>query len=136
MIPIPNMEYTQRYRHYLLPQDTHYEIGELYLKKSLEKAEKYDYQFAVRIWDLALTLRALIDSLKQRSHGCVIFNTAEDLILPWLDDAEIKSLLEVPEIVKGLKWLSVPYQFDHGVAPSRFDHANGLPAHHKHTKSI
>jgi hypothetical protein len=55
MIPIPNMEYTQRYRHYLLPQDTHYEIGELYLKKSLEKAEKYDYQFAVRMQGLQNT---------------------------------------------------------------------------------
>ena len=97
------------------------------------KIKTEEFSIPDRIWDLSLTLRALIDSLKQRSHGCVIFNTAEDLILPWLDNAEIKSILEVPEIVKGLKWLSVPYQFDHGVAPSRFDHANGLPAHHKHT---
>ena len=95
------------------------------------KTEKFS--IPDRIWDLALTLRTVIDSLKQRGHGCVIFNTAEDLILPWLGDAEIKSLLEVPEIVNGLKWLSVPYQFDHGVAPSRFDHANELPTHHKHT---
>ena len=38
MKPPPNKNYAQRYRHYLLPQDEHYEIGELYLKASLEKA--------------------------------------------------------------------------------------------------
>ena len=55
MIPVPNKEYAQRYRHYLLPQDEHYEIGELRLKNSLEKAEKYDYQFAVRMQGLQNT---------------------------------------------------------------------------------
>jgi hypothetical protein len=55
MTPPPNKKYAQRYRHYLLPQDEHFEIGELYLKNSLEKAEKYDYQFAVRMQGLQNT---------------------------------------------------------------------------------
>jgi hypothetical protein len=55
MKPPPNKNYTQRYRHYMLQQDEHYEIGELYLKASLEKAEKADYQFAMRMQGLQNT---------------------------------------------------------------------------------
>lgn len=95
------------------------------------KTEKFS--ISDRLWDLALNLRALIDSLKYRGHGCVIFNTADDLILPWLASKEIKTLLQSPEIVKGLTWLSIPYQFKHGVSSSRFDQIQDSPAHHQHT---
>ena len=55
MTPPPNKKYALRHRHYLLPQDEHYEIGEFFLKSSLEKAEKLDYQFAVRMQGLQNT---------------------------------------------------------------------------------
>lgn len=92
-------------------------------------------QFSIedRVWDLALKLRTLVDSLKYRGHGCVIFNTAEDLILPWLDDESNTKILSVPEIVQGLKWLAVPYQFDNGVAVSIYDQGSSTPPQHKHT---
>ena len=89
-------------------------------------------QFSIedRLLDLALKLRSLVDSLTIRGHDCVIFNTAEDLILPFL--STVKSILDVSQIVKNLEWLSVPYQFDCGVNASIYDKNNDVPAHHKH----
>jgi hypothetical protein len=92
------------------------------------------FSISDRLFDLALDLRNIIHSLRQRDHGCVIFNTADDLILPWLNDNSIKDLLDVPEIIDGLRWMSVPYQFDYGVTASHFDTEYAdVPLHHRHT---
>ena len=52
IIPTPNLEYSQLHRHFLLAAPDHFEIGELFLKKILEGAERRDYEFALRMQGL------------------------------------------------------------------------------------
>ena len=50
--PTPKLEYSQQHRHFVLAERDHYEVGELYLKKLLEGAERRDYEFALRMQGL------------------------------------------------------------------------------------
>lgn len=84
-----------------------------------------------RLEDLMYKLMSLVDSLQSRGHGAIIFNTADELIVPYLIMEKFK-LLQNPAFIQGLAWKSVDYQFDHGVQSSRYDQQTKTPNNMKH----
>jgi len=50
--PFPDPRYCQKTRHFLLAEPNHYDVGELWLRECVEKAEKLDYEFALRMQGL------------------------------------------------------------------------------------
>ena len=51
--PLPDLQYAQQHVHFVLPSDPPAVlVGELYLKQVIEKAERLDYEFALRMQGL------------------------------------------------------------------------------------
>lgn len=94
------------------------------------KLKTEQYSIKDRLEHLIMQLRMLIDSLRARQHQIVIFNTADDLVVPYL--TEFESLTNIPQFVHNLAWLSVPWQFAQGVAPSVYDQQPGIPPGQRH----
>jgi len=84
-----------------------------------------------RLEDLMYKLLSLINSLQSRGHSAIVFNTADDLIVPYLAMGKFK-LLQNPAFIQGLIWKSVDYQFKNGVQPSKYDQQNKTPDGMKH----
>ena len=84
-----------------------------------------------RLEDLMYKLLSLVSSLQSRGHSVVVFNTADDLIVPYLAMGKFK-LLQNPAFIQGLTWKSVDYQFKNGVQTSRYDQQNKTPNSMKH----
>jgi hypothetical protein len=84
-----------------------------------------------RLEDLMYKLLAMVDSLQSRGHTAIVFNTADDLIVPYLAMEKFK-LFQTPAFVQSLTWKSVDYQFNNGVQTSRYDQQNKTPASMKH----
>jgi hypothetical protein len=86
------------------------------------------------IEDLALHLQyqllSLSDSLQHRGHRCLMFNTAE-FALDWIIDKPAFDLLKSKkQFVHGLRWKSIPWQFEQGATwPKADDH---LPKESRH----
>jgi len=64
--------------------------------------------------DLQYRLLSMCDSLHSRGHGCIVFNTADSVLDYVLDQPEFFPLKSRGEIIHGLKWKSIPWQFDQG----------------------
>jgi hypothetical protein len=78
----------------------------------------YDKFTVLGIEDLALNLQyqllSLRDSLCYRGHRCLIFNTSEHA-LDWVIDKQEFDLLKLDKhFIEGLKWKSIPWQFEQG----------------------
>jgi hypothetical protein len=78
----------------------------------------YDKFTVLGIEDLALNLQyqllSLRDSLCHRGHRCLIFNTSEHA-LDWVIDKQEFDLLKLDKhFIEGLKWKSIPWQFEQG----------------------
>jgi hypothetical protein len=84
-----------------------------------------------RLEDLMYKLLAMVDSLQSRGHTAIVFNTADDLIVPYLAMEKFK-LLQNSAVIQGLAWKSVDYQFKNGVQTSRYDQQNNTPDNMKH----
>lgn len=50
--PKPDLEYSQKHLHFVMPEANMYDVGELFLKPRLQAAERMDYEFAVRMQGL------------------------------------------------------------------------------------
>jgi len=66
--------------------------------------------------DLQYRLLSMCDSLRHRGHGCVIFNTADAVFDYVLSQPKFAPLRSCDEIIEGLAWRSIPWQFDQGAA--------------------
>ena len=84
-----------------------------------------------RLEDLMYNLLAMVDSLQSRGHTAIVFNTADDVIVPYLVMKKFK-LFQTPAFVQSLTWKSVDYQFNNGVQTSRYDQQNKTPDSMKH----
>jgi len=92
--------------------------------------------------DLTYRLLTMIDTAHQRGHRMLIFNTAEHGLHYWINDARFDILRTRPEIIQGLSWCSIPWQFEQGaiwppedekfpwdcrhVSPGQHAHLNGF----------
>jgi len=66
--------------------------------------------------DLQYRLLSMCDSLNRRGHSCVIFNTADAVLDYVLDQPRFAPLRSQRQIIDGLSWRSIPWQFDQGAA--------------------
>jgi len=86
------------------------------------------------IEDLALNLQyqllSLCDSLQYRGHRCVIFNTAESALDWVIDKTEFDLLKSKKQLIQGLRWKSIPWQFEQGAIWPQED--NHLPPTARH----
>ena len=64
--------------------------------------------------DLQYRLLSMCDSLTHRGHSCIIFNTAETVFDYVLDQPKFAPIRLQREIIGGLSWRSIPWQFDQG----------------------
>jgi len=71
--------------------------------------------------DLQYRLLSMCDSLNHRGHGCIVFNTAEAVLDYVLDQDKFQPMKSRREIIGGLAWRSIPWQFDQGAAWSPED---------------
>lgn len=71
--------------------------------------------------DLQYRLLSMCDSLNSRGHGCIVFNTAEAVLDYVLDQDKFQPMKSQREFIDGLKWKSIPWQFDQGAAWSPDD---------------
>jgi hypothetical protein len=71
--------------------------------------------------DLQYRLLSMCHSLTHRGHGCVIFNTADAVFDYVLDQHRFAPMRSQHEIIDGLAWRSIPWQFDQGAAWSPQD---------------
>ena len=73
--------------------------------------------------DLQYRLLSMCDSLNHRGHSCIIFNTADTVLDYVLDQSKFQPLRSHPQIIHGLAWRSIPWQFDQGAAwPTNEEH--------------
>ena len=80
--------------------------------------------------DLQYRLISMCDSLTSRGHSCIIFNTAEAVLNFVLDLNEFAPLRSRCQIVDGLRWRSISWQFDQGAAWLATD--EHLDINHRH----
>lgn len=73
-----------------------------------------------RMEDLMYRILATITSLHSRGHRVLLFQTADDLHLPFMDEPRL-SLFDQPEIVEGYRWRSVAWQHQQAVPPTQYD---------------
>jgi hypothetical protein len=66
--------------------------------------------------DLQYRLISMCDSLYHRGHRCIVFNTADAVLDYVLDQPRLIPLKSQREIIHGLAWRSIPWQFDQGAA--------------------
>lgn len=72
-----------------------------------------------RVEDLMYRILATIDSLHGRGHRVLLFQTADDLHLPYMDEPRFL-LFDQPQIVEGYRWRSVAWQNQQGVTPYQY----------------
>lgn len=67
-----------------------------------------------RVEDLMYRLVAMISDLQHRGHKVLVFQHADDLYQPFLNDHRL-DLFNRPEIVGGYAWRATPWQHEQGV---------------------
>jgi hypothetical protein len=70
------------------------------------------YSILDRLEDLMYRVLSMIKDLHSRGHQVVIFNQADDIILPFLSDPRVEMLHTCDHIVQGLGWASIPWQHE------------------------
>jgi len=81
--------------------------------------------------DLQWRLLSLIDALHHQGHRVVIFNTAEAGVDYWLtNNPKFDPVRSRREIIDGLKWRSIPWQFDQGAKWLSEDEKHPLECRH------
>jgi hypothetical protein len=71
-----------------------------------------------RLEDLQYRWLSLIADLRSRGHGCVIYQQADDLHLPYMEDPKLKLFSSCQEIVGGYRWQAIKWQYQQGVPPA------------------
>jgi hypothetical protein len=77
------------------------------------KAEIYSTFY--RYEDLQYRILSMINDLKSRGHGILVFQQADDLHLPFADHEKFKLLFACKNIVNGYQWRAVPWQHSQNV---------------------
>lgn len=68
-----------------------------------------------RLDDLQYRVLSMIADLQARGHGAVVYQQADDLHLPYIDDANFDLLRGAPNIIGGYAWCAIPWQHAQGV---------------------
>jgi hypothetical protein len=107
-----NQEFSEKWQHNWTKKDTDL-FFEIKLKSEV-------YSIFDRLDDLQYRVLSMISSLKSRGHGVIVYQQADDLHLPFIDDSNFDELRREKSIIEGLKWRAIPWQHDQGV-PVMYD---------------
>jgi hypothetical protein len=107
-----NQEFSSKWQHNWTKKDTDL-FFEIKLKSDV-------YSIFDRLDDLQYRVLSMIDSLKSRGHGVVVYQQADDLHFPFIDDANFDLLRAESCIIDGLRWRAIPWQHEQGV-PVMYD---------------
>jgi hypothetical protein len=99
-----NQEFSARWHPHWTAADTD-AFYELKLKSEV-------YSTFDRLDDLQYRILSMISNLQTRGHGVVVYQQADDLHLPYIDDANFDLLRQTPAVVGGYKWRAVPWQHE------------------------
>jgi len=64
--------------------------------------------------DLTFRLMSIVDAANRLGHKILVFNTAEHLADYFIEDSKFDILKTKIELIQGLKWKSIPWQFEQG----------------------
>ena len=70
-----------------------------------------------RLEDLMYRVLSMIADLRSRGHQVLLFNQADDIILPFLSNPRVELLHTCDHIVQGLAWASIPWQHNRHRVP-------------------
>lgn len=106
-----NQDVRQRWQHGWSDQDVQ-QLIEIKLKSEV-------FSIADRLEDLMHRINAVIDSLLSRGHRALVFQTADDLHLPYINSPQF-DLFKRPEIINGYQWRSIAWQSQQGVPSATY----------------
>jgi hypothetical protein len=85
-----------------------------------------------RVEDLMYKIISMVNDLKSRGHGVLVYQQADDLYDQFLGNPRLELFNRVPNIVGGYFWKSIEWQHNQGV-PAMYDNPNYvIPATMKH----
>jgi hypothetical protein len=94
------------------------------------------YSILDRIEDLMYRIVSTIHDLKNRGHGILIYQQADNLYQNYLPNSRLKLFNEFLEIIDGFQWRAVPWQLHQGVPPMYHSSgAHDVPKDIRHPKS-
>jgi hypothetical protein len=68
-----------------------------------------------RAEDLQYRMLSVINDLRSRGHGILIYNQADDTLDKWQDDPRLQLLGKTDSIIQSYRWRAIQYQHDHDV---------------------
>lgn len=107
-----NQKYIKHWQHGWTQQDTD-QFVEIKLKSEV-------YSILDRTEDLMYKILSMISNLGQRGHQVLVYQQADDLYQKFLDDPRLQFFKNVPNIIDGYAWRSVPWQLSQGVPPTTY----------------
>jgi hypothetical protein len=102
-----NQEFSSKWQHNWTKKDT-----ELFFEIKLKSDV---YSIFDRFDDLQYRVLSMIDSLRSRGHSVVVYQQADDLYFPFIDDNNFDYMRCESCIIDGLKWRAIPWQHEQGV---------------------
>jgi hypothetical protein len=95
------------------------------------------YSTLDRTEDLMYRILTMISDLKQRGHAILVFQQADDLYQPYLDDPQLQLFKSTTSIVDGFNWRAIAWQHTQGVPPTSYGRnpTYQVPEHMAHRRS-
>jgi hypothetical protein len=107
-----NQEFKSRWQLHWTDQDSE-QFVETKLKSEV-------YSIVDRTEDLMYRMLSVINDLKSRGHQVLMYQQADNLYQPHLNDPKLALLNSCPEIVHGFDWRATAYQAEQGVLGSKY----------------
>lgn len=107
-----NQEFKSRWQLHWTDQDSA-QFVETKLKSEI-------YSIVDRTEDLMYRMLSTVNDLKSRGHAVLMYQQADNLYQPHLDDSKLSLLKLYPEIVHGFNWRATAYQHEQGVPGSKY----------------
>lgn len=79
------------------------------------------YSILDRVEDLMYRILAMIADLKRQGHAVLIFQQADDLYQPYLDDPRLQLFKSTTSIIDGYSWKAISWQHQQGVPPMTYN---------------
>lgn len=99
------------------------------------------YSILDRTEDLMYQILSMINDLKARGHAVLIYQQADDLYQPFLDNPRLELFKTTNNIIDGYAWKAIEWQHENGVVATSYGRnpihpvpiniAHRLPGHHQ-----
>jgi hypothetical protein len=124
-----NQEFTQYWQHGWTQHETD-QFVDIKLKSEI-------YSIQDRVEDLMYKIVSMINDLKMRGHGVLVYQQADDVYDACIEHASLDLFRKTQNIIGGYAWKAIQWQHNQGVAPMDYGikPRYQVPEHMKHRKS-